>query len=99
MSKPLPCYIEGIADGREFMETAGEVTKIKPVIALKAGRSQAGSKAAMSHTGSLAGSYATYKAMFTQVGVNPGQYPHGTHERFRRRHRTAGASIEPDRHP
>jgi len=67
--KAIAMYIEGITDGRAFMETAGEVTKKKPVIALKAGRSQAGSKAALSHTGSLAGSYATYKAMFIQAGV------------------------------
>ena len=69
--KAIAMYIEGIADGREFMEAAGVVTKKKPVIALKAGRSQAGSKAAQSHTGSMAGSYATYKAMFNQVGIIP----------------------------
>ncbi len=67
--KAIAMYIEGIANGREFMEIAGEVTKKKPVVALKAGRSQAGSSAASSHTGSLAGSYSTYTAMFTQVGV------------------------------
>jgi acyl-CoA synthetase (NDP forming) len=67
--KAVTMYIEGIADGREFMEIASEVTRKKPVIALKAGRSQAGSKAAQSHTGSMAGSYATYKAMFSQAGI------------------------------
>lgn len=67
--KAIAMYIEGIADGREFMEIASEVTKKKPVVALKGGRSQAGSKAAQSHTGSMAGSYATYKAMFTQAGI------------------------------
>ncbi|HPE45997.1 MAG TPA: CoA-binding protein, partial [Deltaproteobacteria bacterium] len=44
--KAVAMYLEGIADGRRFMETAREVTRKKPVIALKAGRSQAGSKAA-----------------------------------------------------
>ena len=67
--KAIAMYIEGIVDGREFMEIATEVTKKKPVIALKAGRSKAGSNAAQSHTGSLAGSHATYKAMFAQAGV------------------------------
>lgn len=67
--KAVAMYIEGIIDGREFMEIATEVTKKKPVIALKAGRSQAGSMAAQSHTGSMAGSHATYKAMFAQAGI------------------------------
>ncbi len=67
--KAVAMYMEGITDGREFMEIASEVTRRKPVIALKAGRSQAGSKAAQSHTGSMAGSYATYKAMFSQAGI------------------------------
>jgi len=67
--KAIAMYIEGITNGREFMKIAAEVTRKKPVIAIKAGRSQAGSKAAQSHTGSLAGSYATYKAMFAQAGI------------------------------
>ncbi|HNQ86105.1 MAG TPA: CoA-binding protein [Deltaproteobacteria bacterium] len=67
--KAIAMYLEGIADGRRFMETAREVTRKKPVIALKAGRSQAGSKAAQSHTGSMAGSHATYRAMFAQAGI------------------------------
>jgi acyl-CoA synthetase (NDP forming) len=67
--KAIAMYIEGITDGREFLEIASAVSKKKPVIALKSGRSQAGSRAAQSHTGSMAGSYATYKAMFTQAGI------------------------------
>ena len=67
--KAVAMYLEGIADGREFMETAREVTRKKPVIALKAGRSRAGSSAAQSHTGSMAGSHATYRAMFAQAGI------------------------------
>lgn len=67
--KAIAMYVEGITNGREFMEIAAEVTKKKPVVAIKAGRSQAGSKAAQSHTGSMAGSYATYKAMFAQSGI------------------------------
>lgn len=67
--KAIAMYIEGIPNGREFMEIASEVTRKKPVIALKAGNTVTGSKAAQSHTGSMAGSYATYKAMFTQAGI------------------------------
>lgn len=67
--KAIAMYMEGIIDGRGFMETAAQVTRKKPVIALKAGRSRAGSMAAQSHTGSMAGSHATYKAMFAQAGV------------------------------
>ncbi|HOS96669.1 MAG TPA: CoA-binding protein [Deltaproteobacteria bacterium] len=67
--KAVAMYMEGLADGRNFMDIAREVTARKPVIALKAGRSQAGSRAAQSHTGSLAGSFATYRAMFAQSGV------------------------------
>lgn len=67
--RAVAMYIEGITNGREFMETAAGVTRKKPVVAIKAGRSSAGSKAAQSHTGSMAGSYATYRAMFAQAGI------------------------------
>jgi acyl-CoA synthetase (NDP forming) len=68
--KVVAMYIEGIPNGREFMEIASRVTRIKPVVVLKAGRSESGSQAAQSHTGSLAGSFASYRAMFTQSGIN-----------------------------
>lgn len=67
--KVISMYIEGIEDGRKFGEVARAVTKVKPVVALKAGRSESGSRAAQSHTGSMAGSFATYSAMFRQSGV------------------------------
>ncbi|MFY9396832.1 MAG: CoA-binding protein [Desulfomonilia bacterium] len=67
--KVIAMYIEGIDDGRSFSETAREVSRSKPVIAIKTGRSQAGSMAAQSHTGSMAGSFATYSAMFRQSGI------------------------------
>ncbi|WP_457742546.1 acetate--CoA ligase family protein [Thermococcus sp.] len=62
-------YIEGVKDGRKFLETAKRVTLKKPVVILKSGRTEAGAKAAASHTGSLAGSYAIYRAAFEQSGV------------------------------
>jgi len=68
-SKAIALYIEGIKDGRKFMEVAKRVTKKKPVIVLKAGKSESGARAASSHTGSLAGSYKIYKAAFKQTGI------------------------------
>ncbi len=70
-TKVIMMYLEDIHDGRRFMETAKKITKKnkKPIIALKAGRSAAGAKAAMSHTGALMGSDKIYDALFTQSGV------------------------------
>jgi len=62
-------YIEGIKNGREFMEAAKKTARKKPVVALKAGKGEASAKAIASHTGSLAGSYAVYEAAFKQSGV------------------------------
>lgn len=62
-------YIEGISDGRKFVESATECAKKKPVIALKAGRYSAGGGAARSHTGAMAGRYELYKAAFKKAGV------------------------------
>ncbi|AEH24394.1 acetate--CoA ligase family protein [Pyrococcus yayanosii] len=67
--KAMALYIEGLRDGRKFMEVAKRVTKKKPVIVLKAGKSESGARAASSHTGSLAGSYRIYEAAFKQSGV------------------------------
>ncbi|WP_297417917.1 CoA-binding protein [Thermococcus sp.] len=62
-------YIEGVKDGRKFFKAAKEVTLKKPVVVLKSGRTEAGAKAAASHTGSLAGAYKIYQAAFEQAGV------------------------------
>jgi acyl-CoA synthetase (NDP forming) len=62
-------YAESIDDGRNFMEIARRVTCKKPVVALKVGRSEAGARAAASHTGSIAGSDKIYDSAFKQVGV------------------------------
>jgi len=67
--KAIALYIEGIKDGRRFMEVAKRVTKKKPVIVLKAGKSESGARAASSHTGSLAGSWKIYEAAFKQSNV------------------------------
>ena len=62
-------YIEGIDDGRAFMEVARRVSKKKPVIILKSGVTGSGAKAASSHTGSLAGREAAFDAAFKQTGI------------------------------
>ena len=62
-------YIEGLPDGREFIDVAREVSARKPVVALKSGTTEAGSKAVSSHTGSLAGSEHAYEAAFQKAGV------------------------------
>lgn len=62
-------YMESISNGRRFVQTASEVTKRKPVIALKVGRFEAGQQAAASHTGALAASDTAFDAAFEKAGV------------------------------
>lgn len=62
-------YAEAIEAGREFMKAAEEVTKTKPIVAFKSGKTKAGARAAASHTGAIAGTDRIYDAAFTQVGV------------------------------
>jgi acetyl coenzyme A synthetase (ADP forming)-like protein len=68
-TKAIALYIEGVKDGRRFMKALRYATSKKPVIILKAGKSESGAKAAASHTGSLAGSYEIYHAAFKQTGA------------------------------
>jgi acetyl coenzyme A synthetase (ADP forming)-like protein len=68
-TKVILAYLEGITDGRRFIEVAREVSKKKPVVVVKSGRTSAGARAVSSHTGSLAGSDAAYDAAFLQSGV------------------------------
>jgi len=62
-------FIEGINDGRRFVEVARKVTGRKPVVVLKAGKMAAGAKAAASHTGSMAGSHEAVRAGLRRAGV------------------------------
>jgi acetyl coenzyme A synthetase (ADP forming)-like protein len=68
-TKAIIMYIEEISDGEAFMKVASEVSKTKPIIAIKSGSSDRGSKAAASHTGSLSGSYEVYMEAFRRSGV------------------------------
>ncbi|NTV37170.1 MAG: acetate--CoA ligase family protein, partial [Anaerolineaceae bacterium] len=65
----IAAYVEQIRDGQHFIRTAREVTRRKPIVLLKAGRTSAGARAVSSHTGSLAGSHSAYQAAFQQSGV------------------------------
>jgi len=67
--KAVTLYIEGVKEGRKFIEAAKRITKVKPVIALKSGKTEYGAKAASSHTGSLAGADIIYDAVFKQTGI------------------------------
>src|SRR5712672_1170168 len=62
-------HCEDLKDGRAFAEAAKRVSKKKPVIVLKAGRTSAGAKAASSHTGALAGNDKIYEDVLKQSGV------------------------------
>ncbi|MBC7114705.1 MAG: acetate--CoA ligase, partial [Archaeoglobi archaeon] len=62
-------YLEGIKEGRRFIELAREVSKKKPIIVLKSGTSTAGLRAVSSHTGTLAGSEVAYQTAFKQYGI------------------------------
>jgi acetyltransferase len=62
-------YIESVVDGPRFIEVARRVTRKKPVVVLKSGVSEAGARAASSHTGALAGSDVAVEATFNQMGI------------------------------
>jgi acetyl coenzyme A synthetase (ADP forming)-like protein len=68
-SNVILSYMEGLPDGQEFINVARKVSKLKPIVVLKSGVTQAGSRAVSSHTGSLAGSEQAYEAAFQQSGV------------------------------
>ncbi|MDI6890910.1 MAG: acetate--CoA ligase [Thermodesulfovibrionales bacterium] len=68
-TKVILGYIEGVNDGRRFMEVASQISKKKPLIILKSGITSSGAKAASSHTGALAGREAAFDAAFKQSGV------------------------------
>jgi 3-hydroxypropionyl-CoA synthetase (ADP-forming) len=70
-TKVVGLYVEGLGDGRKFMNTAKKVIKErnKPIVVFKNGRSTRGAKQAASHTGSLGGSFAVIKGALDQAGI------------------------------
>jgi acetyltransferase len=68
-TKSIVIYMESIGDARSFLSASREVALTKPIIVIKAGRTEAAAKAAASHTGSLSGSDDVLDAAFRRVGV------------------------------
>lgn len=68
-TRVLCLYLESLGEGRRFIAAARQITPHKPILALKTGRSQAGARAAASHTGALAGDEAAFDAAFDLAGV------------------------------
>lgn len=68
-TKVILLYIEGVKDGQRFIKTCKETAMEKPIVAIKAGVTEAGVKSVSSHTGSLAGSAVAYEAAFRKSGV------------------------------
>jgi acetyltransferase len=68
-SRAILIYMEAVTHARKFLSAARRAARAKPVIVVKAGREAAGARAAMSHTGALAGADAAYEAAFRRAGV------------------------------
>jgi acetyl coenzyme A synthetase (ADP forming)-like protein len=68
-TRVLTLYLEGVSDGRRFVAEASNVTRLKPIVALKVGRYPSGQRAAASHTGALAGAETAFNAAFRRAGV------------------------------
>jgi len=62
-------YVEGLREGRKFLEQASETTRVKPIVLFKSGRSATGSKSAGSHTGALAGISEVANTAFKRAGI------------------------------
>ncbi|MDY6965999.1 MAG: CoA-binding protein [Halobacteriota archaeon] len=68
-TKVIVIYFEGVKGGERFLEVAKRVTQKKPVLVVKSGRTELGSRAVASHTGSIAGEDRIYDAVFSQTGI------------------------------
>lgn len=68
-TRVIVLYMESVSDGRRFVQVAREVTRRKPVLALKVGRFESGQKAAASHTGALSASDTAFDAAFEKAGI------------------------------
>lgn len=68
-TKAIALYVEGVRDGRRFMEVARRASRTKPIVALKVGRTSSGARAALTHTASIVGDYDIYRAALRQSGI------------------------------
>lgn len=69
VTSTIGMYLEGIVEGQRFIKAASRASRKKPVVVMKAGRSEAGAAAVASHTGSLAGSDAVFDAVCRRTGL------------------------------
>lgn len=70
-TKVIGCYMESVRDGQRLLQLLKRLTPKKPVVVLKGGRTESGTQSVASHTGSLAGNYQIWQALFRQTGVIP----------------------------
>jgi acyl-CoA synthetase (NDP forming) len=68
-TKAIVLYLEGVKEGRRFLETVNRVAPEKPVVILKSGRTDAGQRSAASHTGSMASNHNVFEAACRQFGA------------------------------
>ncbi len=69
LTRTVVLYIESVKDGRRFFESAAQLSKNKPVVLLKGGRTQVGERAASTHTGAMASDAGVFNAACTQAGI------------------------------
>ncbi|MCP4745100.1 MAG: CoA-binding protein [Desulfobacteraceae bacterium] len=69
LTRTILLYLEGIANGRRFFENASRISRKKPIVLLKGGRTSAGKRAAESHTGAMASNDRVFDAMCRQAGI------------------------------
>jgi acetate---CoA ligase (ADP-forming) len=68
-TKVLALYVESVRDGRSFMEAVDRFTRLKPLVVIKSGRTGSGQRAALSHTGSMAGSDQIFESAIVECGA------------------------------
>ena len=68
-TKVMAVYLEGVQDGRRFVQVAARASRKKPLVVLKIGKTEVGARAALTHTASLVGSHDVYRAAFRRAGV------------------------------
>ncbi len=74
LTQVIALYIEGLRDGRRFLEVARRITPNKPIVVLKGGRGEMGSRAARSHSGAMAGQLELFEGMLEQAGIVEAQH-------------------------
>ncbi len=68
-TRVIACYIEGLIEGREFLDAVRSVVRVKPVVVYKAGRTSAAAQASTSHTGFFGGTYGPWRGALQQAGA------------------------------